>query len=425
MATAVTARLRSGDGMDAAARGRHRPPAHLAALAAIAVAALAPGAAVAAPMLPAPDASRSTVVAGDPQIALRLRASGLSQPVFITSARDGTGRLFIVEKTGRIKIFKNGKVRSTPFLSITGAVSHGSEQGLLGLAFHPNYATNRKLYVYFTNRYGNTVVRQYRASATNPNVVDTSTKRLILKLKQPYSNHNGGMLAFGPDGYLYIGLGDGGSGGDPGNRAQRLDTRLGKILRIDVNGTTGNLHYRIPPTNPFAGPTPGYDAIWQYGLRNPWRFSFDRATGDLWIGDVGQNAWEEVDRALAGASGAGPGVNWGWRVMEGSHCYTPSSGCDTAGKALPLTEYAHVGGRCSITGGYVYRGKAIPALVGWYVFGDYCSGEIWAVPADAAAPAAPIRLLDTNRLISSFGETGSGELFVVDLGGRLYRIIQG
>jgi glucose/arabinose dehydrogenase len=395
-----------------------------AVVAGLAAAVLTAGSAAAGPILPETSRTAPAVVGG-PQIALQLKASGLSSPVFVTSARDGTGRLFIVEKTGRIRIFKDGKVRSTPFLSLAGKVSTGSEQGLLGLAFHPNFETNRKLYVSFTNRHGNSVVREYKASKTNRNVVNTSTKRNILKVSQPFANHNGGMIAFGPDGYLYVGLGDGGSGGDPGNRAQRLDTLLGKILRIDVNGSANGKHYRIPPTNPFAGPTPGYDEIWQSGVRNPWRFSFDRATGDLWIGDVGQNEWEEVDRAVRSGGAAGPGVNWGWRVLEGTHCYNPSSGCNPSGKTAPLTEYSHGSGRCSITGGYVYRGSAISSLKGWYVFGDYCSGEIWAVPANASAPAAATPLLDTSRLISSFGENASGELFVVDLGGRLYRVVPG
>jgi glucose/arabinose dehydrogenase len=332
--------------------------------------------------------------------------------------------MFIVEQTGRIKILKKGRIKSTPFLSLAGKVSKGGEQGLLGLAFHPNYETDRKLYVYYTNRDGDSIVREYRASATNRNdVVDTSTARRILKVNQPYGNHNGGMLAFGPDGYLYIALGDGGSVGDPGNRAQRLDTLLGKVLRIDVNGTSTGRNFRIPASNPFVG-VAGFDEIWQYGLRNPWRLSFDRSTGDLWIGDVGQGEWEEIDRATRTAAGAGPGINWGWRVLEGTHCYNPSSGCDASGKTMPLLEYAHENGRCSVTGGYVYRGSAIPALRGGYLFADYCSGEIWVVVANASAPAAKTRLRDTGLLITSFGESGSGELYVVDHGGRIYKIVQ-
>jgi glucose/arabinose dehydrogenase len=375
----------------------------------------------AAPINPTTDGSTVLASPTDAHIHLRLLASGLSKPVFATSARDGTGRIFIVEQTGKIKILKNGLVRSTPFLNLTSQVSRGGEQGLLGLAFHPNFTTNRKLYVNFTNVAGNTIIREYRASSTNPNVVATSTARRILKIDQPYANHNGGMLAFGPDGYLYIGMGDGGGAGDPGNRAQNKGSLLGKLLRININGTTATRAYRIPSGNPYVGAA-GANEIWQLGLRNPWRFSFDRATGNLWIGDVGQGRYEEVDRAVRTSSGAGKGVNWGWRVLEGSHCYSPSTGCSTAGKTMPLLDYDHANGRCAVTGGYVYRGSAIPVLRGGYVFADYCSGEIWVVPAGAGAPASKVSLLDTNLLISSFGENARGELFVTDLNGRLYRI---
>jgi glucose/arabinose dehydrogenase len=375
----------------------------------------------AAPIAGPTEVSTALASPTDAHIHLRLLASGLSKPVFATSARDGTGRIFIVEQTGKIKVLKDGVVRSTPFLNLTSQVSRGGEQGLLGLAFHPNFATNRKLYVNFTNLAGDTIIREYRASSTNPNVVATSTARRILKIDQPYANHNGGMLAFGPDGYLYIGMGDGGGAGDPGNRAQNKGSLLGKLLRINVNGTTATRAYRIPSSNPYVG-VPGANEIWQLGLRNPWRFSFDRATGNLWIGDVGQGQYEEVDRAVRTSSGAGRGVNWGWRVLEGTHCYSPSTGCNTAGKTLPLLDYDHGNGRCAVTGGYVYRGSAIPVLRGGYVFADYCSGEIWVVPAGAAAPASKVRLLDTNLLVSSFGENARAELLVTDLNGRLYRI---
>lgn len=358
---------------------------------------------------------------GDAHIKLTLLASGLSKPVFATSAHDGSGRIFIVEKTGRIRIYKNGHVLATPFLSLTGSVSRGDEQGLLGLAFHPRFATNRKLYVNFTNVDGDTVIREYRVSTSKPNVVDTSTHRRILKIDQPFSNHNGGMLAFGPDGRLYIGMGDGGGAGDPYNNAQNRGVLLGKMLRIGVNSTTPPLPYRIPAGNPYVG-VAGRDEVWQIGLRNPWRFSFDTGTGNLWIGDVGQGSSEEIDRAAQTGAGPGPGLNWGWKVMEGTECYSPPSGCDTSGKTLPLLEYDHSNGRCAVTGGYVYRGTKIAALRGGYVFGDYCSGEIWVVDSAASAPAAKVRLLDTNLLISSFGEIGHDELVVTDLNGRLYRI---
>jgi glucose/arabinose dehydrogenase len=357
----------------------------------------------------------------DAHIKLRLIASHLSMPVYATSANDGSNRIFIVEKTGKIKILLNGVVRSTPFLNISSEVSKGSEQGLLGLAFHPGFKTNRKLYVNFTNLAGDTIIREYRVSFSNPNVVATSTKRKILGISQPFANHNGGMLAFGPDGYLYIGMGDGGDAGDPGNRAQDTNQLLGKMLRIDINHTMPNAAYRNPSTNPYVG-IAGRDELWQIGLRNPWRFSFDRTTGDLWIGDVGQGKYEEVDRAIRTSSGAGRGVNWGWRVLEGTHCYLPPSGCSTSGKTMPLLDYDHGGGRCAVTGGYVYRGSAIPLLRGGYVFGDYCSGEIWVVASSASAPVSKVRLLDTSLLISSFGQIGGGELVVTDLNGRVYRL---
>ena len=410
-------------------RGLHRRLASSFAVAVLATGVVA-GTIDAAPLREAPMGAGDggTVVTAAPtdaHIALSLRASSLSRPVFVTSARDGTGRLFIVEQTGRIKIYKDGKVLSTPFLSIPSQVSGGFEQGLLGLAFHPNYTTNRKLYINFTNTSGDTIIREYRASSTNPNVVATSTARTILKVGQPYDNHNGGMLGFGPDGYLYIGMGDGGDSGDPGNRAQNKDVLLGKMLRIDINRTKTGHNYSWPSSNPYVGVT-GRNEIWQIGLRNPWRWSFDRANGNLWIGDVGQEKWEEIDRAVKTSSGAGRGVNWGWRVLEGFHCYRPSTGCSTSGKTMPVAEVDHNNGRCSITGGYVYSGTAIPALVGGYLFADYCSGEIWVISATASSPASEVRLLDTSLRISSFGENASGELYVLDRdGGRMYAVVQG
>jgi glucose/arabinose dehydrogenase len=401
---------------------RLRPAAAVAIAAALIAWALPPAVSTAAVSAGTTDLTSASVAAAPAgAIKLSLVASGLSKPVLATTAPDGSGRLFIVEQTGRIRIQKSGKVLSTPFLNISGSVSKGSEQGLLGLAFHPSFKTNRKLYVNFTRNDGDTVIREYRVSASNPNVVDTSTKRRILIVAQPYSNHNGGGIAFGPDGYLYIGMGDGGGAGDPQNRARNLGTLLGKMLRIDVNGTSAGKAYRIPASNPFVGRT-GLDEIWQYGLRNPWRWSFDRITGTLWIGDVGQDNWEEIDRVARTSSGAGRGVNWGWDILEGFHCYPSSvSSCSTTGRAKPLLDYAHNGGRCAVTGGYVYRGSRISALKGWYVFGDYCSGEIWAVPANASAPATKTLLLDTGLLVSSFGESSTHELLVTDLGGRVYR----
>ncbi|MEI7743312.1 MAG: PQQ-dependent sugar dehydrogenase, partial [Chloroflexota bacterium] len=354
------------------------------------------------------------------------RIASVTDPVLAIGARDGTGRIFIVAKGGQVRVWKGGFLMTAPFLDIATQVSTGSEQGLLGLAFHPAFKTNRKFYVDFTDVNGTTVIREYKASATNPDLAVPGSGRTLLRIAQPYANHNGGMIAFGRDGYLYIGMGDGGSGGDPGNRAQSTSSLLGKMLRIDVNGTTATRAYRIPASNPYVGKA-GLDQIWQRGLRNPWRFSFDRANGNLWIGDVGQGTWEEVDRAPRTAAGPGRGINWGWHVLEGRHCYLPATGCSTTGKQMPLAEYSHASnGRCAISGGYVYRGTVITALRGWYVYGDYCSGEVFAVSASAATPATATRLLGTGsgRMISGFGEDDAGELYLCDLAsGSVFRIV--
>ena len=346
--------------------------------------------------------------------------SGLDAPVFVTSANDGTGRLFVVEQTGRIRVIKNGVLLATPFLDVSDRISHGGEQGLLGLAFHPNFKTDGRFYVNFTRTNGDTAIVQFRVSP-KPDQAMRSSARRIIDIAQPFDNHNGGMITFGPGGYLYIGMGDGGSGGDPGNRAQSLDSLLGKLLRVNVNGSVGARHYLIPTANPYVS-KPGRDEIWARGLRNPWRFSFDRLTSDLWIGDVGQGLYEEVDRAKASTSSTswGRGANFGWRQLEGSHCFNPSSGCSRTGKVMPAIEYSHDDG-CAVTGGYVYRGAAIPSLYGQYVFGDFCSGMIWTFPAGAKWPIGRTLLTDTSLSISSFGEDQNGELYVVDRGGTLYR----
>jgi glucose/arabinose dehydrogenase len=383
-----------------------------------------PGLAVAALLVASlvPGSASAAVVPSRIHLGLSEVTDGLSVPIGVTNARDGSGRLFVVEQTGAVRIVKDGRLVSTPFIDISRSVSNGGEQGLLGLAFHPSSRTTGKLYLSYTDVVGTSVIREYRVSSSNPDRVDGGSGRTLLRVRQPYGNHNGGHVAFGPDGYLYIGFGDGGSAGDPGNRAQSRSTLLGKLLRIDVNRRTGSLAYGIPSTNPYVGRS-GLDQIWAYGLRNPWGFSFDRSTGDLWIGDVGQGAWEEVDRALAvRGRNAGRALNFGWRVMEGAHCYRPSSGCVRTGKTLPLTEYGRSAGRCSITGGNVYRGSAYPHLVGAYFFGDYCSGEIWFVDRAATRGVAPRRALDTNASITAFGEDEAGELYLTDAGGTLYRV---
>ena len=286
--------------------------------------------------------------------------TGLSSPVGITHAGDGSGRLFIVLQGGRIVIFDGVKILSSPFLDITSVVSSGGERGLLGLAFHPNYVGNGSFYVNYTNTAGDTVIARYSVSA-NPNQADPTSADILLTIPQPFSNHNGGQLHFGPDGYLYIGIGDGGSGGDPQNNGQDLGTLLGKILRIDVDKGPP---YAIPPDNPFFGPGDGaLDEIWAWGLRNPWRFSFDRLTGDMFIGDVGQNSWEEVDFQPASSAG---GENYGWRLMEGNSCYNPATNCNDSTLTLPILVYDHTVG-CSVTGGYRYRGSKNPALDGFYL----------------------------------------------------------
>ncbi len=354
-------------------------------------------------------------------------ASGLDKPVFVTSANDGTGRLFVVEQGGKILVIKDGSVLPTPFLDISDQVEQSEEQGLLGLAFHPGYAGDARFYAYFTRHGGDIAINEYHASSVNPDVAVRSTARRIITIAHPpATNHNGGMLAFGRDGDLYIGTGDGGGAGDPHNHAQDKESLLGKILRIDIDGTLGSRQYAIPKSNPFVGRA-GRNEIWSYGLRNPWRFSFDRTRGDLWVGDVGQDRVEEVDRKTATSSAApnGRGSNYGWPILEGDHCYRPARGCSKSGKVLPITQYSHADGKCAVTGGYVYRGSLSPALSGKYIFGDFCSGGIWTVSSSAHTGTARSLLLQTDLLISSFGEDEAGEIYVVDRRGAIYRLASG
>jgi len=376
---------------------------------------------------PAP-AAAPTSTGFDPSkvvLGLTLVKSGLDHPLLVTNAHDGSGRLFVVEKTGRIRIISHGTLLATPFLDLHASVTRGSEQGLLGLAFHPKFPSVPYIYVDFTDIYGRTAITRFTVGA-NPNVAIRSSGVRILTINQPYPNHNGGNIAFGPDGYLYIGMGDGGGAGDPGNRAQSLSTLLGKMLRIDVNHRSGTKHYSIPSTNPYVGRA-GLDEIWSRGLRNPWRWSFDRLTGSLWIGDVGQSRYEEIDRSSA--LPAGRGSNYGWSVLEGRACFKPPTGCSTSGKTPPLVVYSHAAtgaANCSVTGGFVYRGASYPVLKGGYLYGDFCSGRIWVVSAAAWAPASGTLLRDATAsphlLISSFGQDQAGELYVCDLNGAIYRI---
>jgi glucose/arabinose dehydrogenase len=375
---------------------------------------------------------RTVPTAFDPskvRIGLSLVAGGFVSPVLVTSAGDGSGRLFVVEQAGRIRVISGGSVLATPFLDLRGSIASGGERGLLGLAFHPKFPATPYVYVNFTDVNGNTAISRYTVGS-NPNVALRSTGVRLMTIVQPYDNHNGGNLAFGPDDDLYIGMGDGGGAGDPGNRAQSLNSLLGKILRINVNAKSPGKQYQNPPSNPYVGKT-GLDEIWSRGLRNPWRWSFDRATGALWIGDVGQGRYEEIDRSNPlPTARAGRGANYGWRVLEGRACYNPSSGCSTTGMQAPLVAYSHaVSGadNCSVTGGFVYRGVDHPILVGGYLYGDFCSGRMWLVSANAASPATPTLVRDATAspqlAISSFGESDVGELYVTDLnGGRVYRI---
>lgn len=357
----------------------------------------------------------TALVSGNIHLTFSRIAKNLSQPLYITHSGDSNGRLFVVEQTGKIKVIRKGVMQSTPFLNLSSKISTGSERGLLGLAFHPDYKTNGKFYVDYTDKTGATVIAQYIRSSSNASIANP-TGKLVLRIPQPYANHNGGMLAFGPDRYLYVGMGDGGSGGDPGNRAQNRNLLLGKILRINIDTKKA---YTIPPTNPYVGRA-GNDLVWAYGVRNPWRFSFDRLTNDLWIGDVGQERYEEIDRSKA--PDAGKGVNYGWRQLEGNHCYNPSTGCNSTGKTKPLAVYGHSVG-CAVTGGYVYRGTTYPDLAGVYIFGDYCSGRIWGVDAAGANAQEPLLLNDTPFLISSFGEDQAGNVYVINQAlGQIWRL---
>jgi glucose/arabinose dehydrogenase len=355
------------------------------------------------------------------RISLELVTNRLDNPVLATHAGDGSGRLFIVEQTGAIWIFRDGALSQRPFLDVEPLISCCGERGLLGLAFHPRYEENGFFYINYTNIQGDTIIARYQVSA-DPDVADPTSARTLMEIDQPFANHNGGHLAFGPDGFLYIGMGDGGSGGDPLNSGQSLQTRLGKMHRIDVDAGSP---YTIPPDNPFVGQPNRVAETWAYGLRNPWRFSFDRETGDLYIGDVGQGQWEEIDFQPAGSPG---GQNYGWRIMEGLHCFNPSTNCNQMGLTLPIHEYSHSQGNCSVTGGYVYRGSQIPGLVGTYIFGDYCTGTIWGLKRNASGVWERTVLLDTNLNISSFGEDEAGEVYVCDLPrpanrpGAVYRI---
>jgi glucose/arabinose dehydrogenase len=363
-----------------------------------------------------------------PPIQLQQVTSGLVSPVTVTNAGDGSGRLFIVQQTGEILILINGTILPTPFLDISDLVSCCGEEGLLGLAFHPDYANNGFFYVYYVDVGSNIAVARYTVSAGDPNVADPDSHHPVLSQLHPINeNHNGGQLAFGPDGYLYIGLGDGGSGGDPNDNAQDLQIWLGKILRVDINGDDfpdPDRNYAVPPDNPFVGDPNALGEIWAYGVRNPWRCTFDRVTGDLFIADVGQGAWEEINFQLAASAG---GENYGWDVLEGMHCFEddPPGSCNAflnGGSTLPVLEYSHTFG-CSVTGGYRYRGQLYPQLNGIYFYSDLCSGTIWGAIQDDGRWLSQ-DLLDSGLTVTTFGEDEAGEIYVADYSaGVLYQII--
>ena len=341
---------------------------------------------------------------------------GLTAPLDVTNAGDGSGRLFVAEQAGRIRIVRDGALVGRPFLDITDRIASGGERGLLGLAFHPDYPTDPRFFVDYTDRNGNTVISSFRVTGTDPDVADPASEAVLLRIDQPFANHNGGAVAFGPDGMLYIGMGDGGSSGDPQGNGRSLGTLLAKILRLDID-TGGSAPYTVPADNPFVAAAGARPEIWATGLRNPWRLRFDRATGDLWIGDVGQNAWEEVDVMRAGVKG----LDFGWNAMEGFHCFKPAQGCDQAGLTLPVTEYGHALG-CAIIGGVVDRDPAAGPLLGRYLYGDACKDNLWALDPVGDGRHDGVIVAKVGRSLSSIGEAEDGTVYATSLTGVLLRI---
>lgn len=362
---------------------------------------------------PTPEFARVTSLPPADSAVWQPIAEGLNNPIGIANAGDGSGRLFILEQAGVIRILQGGTILADPFLDISRQVGCCGERGLLGLAFHPRYVENGQFFVNYTDRDGNTVIARFEVSPDNPNRANPESEQRLMYVRQPYPNHNGGAIVFGPDGYLYLGLGDGGSGGDPQGNGQSTSTLLGKILRIDVDGGDP---YAIPADNPFVNGG-GLIEIWAYGLRNPWRIAFDSLTGDLYLGDVGQNAWEEINFLPASSP---PGVNFGWNYREGAHPYQGSPPPDLD-LVDPVAEYSHDQG-CSVTGGVVYRGAALPTWQGVYLYGDYCSGKVWGLvrnPADAWVNGL---LFETSATITSFGTDEASEVYLADYSGRIFRL---
>lgn len=358
----------------------------------------------------------ATLVKPWARIELKPIAYGFREPTYLTNTKDGSGRIFVVEKKGQIKILKESNILSEPFIYIVSQVrSKGSEQGLYSIAFHPNYKENGRFFVNYTNLDGDTIVSEYKVS-NNPDIADKNSERIIIMIRQPASNHNGGQLKFGPDGYLYIGMGDGGGAGDPWGNAQNKQVLLGKMLRIDVDGEKP---YGIPKNNPFVGKKDGREEIWAYGLRNPWRFSFDPVTGDMYIADVGQKDWEEIHFQPANSKG---GENYGWDLFEGFHEFEPKEGYDTNMFTMPVAEYGHKQG-CSVTGGYIYRGKKYPTVSGTYFFADFCSGIIWGLRKNQKQHWEMTEFLESPLMVSTFGQDENGEIYVLDFKkGAIYHL---
>jgi len=385
----------------------------------------APGASGAAAATPTAEASQAVstippLPTGPDRLRVELHTAGLTDPIGITHAGDGSGRLFVNERAGRVRVITaDGSLLEEPFVDLSNRVLFGNERGLLGLAFHPDFAANGRLFVHYSRAGdGATVVSELQASADRVSA-DPGSERQLLSVAQPFANHNGGQMAFGPDGYLYIGLGDGGSRGDPLGNGQNRNVLLGKILRLDVDRQPAGEPYGIPPNNPFAAggadPGAGLAEIWAYGLRNPWRFSFDPEGGALYIGDVGQGSWEEIDRQPGDSRG---GENYGWSVMEGRHCF--QSDCDQAPYVKPIAQYSHEVG-CAVAAGHVYRGNEYPELDGVYVFADYCSGIFFTLQIDEGT-ISPKQVLDSELRVTAFGVSETGELYAADLNGAIYRV---
>ena len=352
-----------------------------------------------------------------PALKLTTFVTGLVNPIDLQIADDNSGRMFVVEQAGRVRIISNGTLLPISFLDISGIVSSGlGELGLLGITFHPHYASDGRFYLNYTRTISGNVhteITEYRVSAANPNLADPASARVLLTVAQPFTNHKAGQLAFGNDGYLYFGLGDGGSGGDPNGNGQNTHALLGKMLRIDVDHMGTTTPYAIPPDNPFANGVVGAPEIYAYGFRNPWRFSFDRPTGRLFVADVGQNLYEEIDLVENGK-------NYGWNVMEGNHCYNPAS-CTMTGLALPIFEYDHTDGSSAVIGGYVYHG-AIPGYAGTYIFGDLSSNKIWGLKENSDHTWTRTELISASLMLTTMGQDASGELYVVGYNGTISKI---